>query len=308
MTGGIERLLQGRAMAFKCCGMMLLAGVLALSGCSKLLDPVGMVHDLRGGAIAAPRQSAPGADAAYPALATVPGRPQTDDAAARGRIAAGLVADRANAQYATQSALAALPPSSPLPRRPAPAVESGMSASLDAAARTETPSTQPPRTAPVGRVAATPLVPPPAAPPSGPPAALPAVPDHPPAPASLPGIARSTTPVPQPVAPPAPPAAVAVPTGAPVAIGFADGSATLPDAVIPRLKALAAQRAGRRIAVAGFGGAADADQASQSRALPLAWERSGAIARALQAAGVPEGAITVTAQATGRGGIARLAE
>ncbi len=303
MTGGINRLLQGWAMAFKCDGMVLLAGLLALAGCSALGDPVGMLHDLRGGAIAAPRQSTPGADAPYPNLATVPGRPQTDDAATRGRIAAGLVADRANAQYATQSALGALPPSSPLPR-PAPAVDSGMSASLDAAARTETPTTQPPRTAPVGRVAATPLAPPLSAPPG----ALPDVPDHPPAPASLPGVVRTTAPAPPPLAPPAPPAAVVLPAGAPVAVSFADGSAALPDAAIPQLKALAAQRAGRPIAVAGFGGAAEADQADQSRVLPLAWERSGAIARALQAAGVPEAAITVTAQATGRGGVARLAE
>ena len=309
MTGGVQGLLQGGAWAFKCCRHVVLAGLVLAGGCSWMSDPVTMWHEFQGGRLNEPRQPPPGQDAPYPNLATVPGRPQTDDAATRGRIAAGLVADRANAQYATTSALGALPATAP--RRPAPAADTGMSASLAAAARLETPTTAPPRTAPVGRVAAAPLAAALDAPqdvtPPAPVGAMPSVPDSPPAPARLPGVAQSTQPVPPPVAPPVPPAPLLLPVGAPVTVGFVEGSATVPEASIPPLKALAAQRAGRSIAVAGFGDAPEADQAAQSRALPLAWERSGAIARVLQAAGVPESALTVTAQGSGHGGVARIA-
>jgi hypothetical protein len=303
MTGGIQGLLQGRARAFKCGRHAALVGLVALGGCSRDSDPVAMWHAFQGGAIAAPRQAPPGADAPYPNLSSVPGRPQIEDAAARGRIAAGLVSDRANAQYATSSALAALPASAP--RRPVPAADTGMSASLDAAARLETPTTAPPRTAPVGRVAAVPLAAPAS---SAPAAAMPDVPDSPPTPARLPGVAQTTRAAPPPVAPPPAPPAAALPPGAPVSVGFTEGSATLPDAMIPALRTLAAQRAGRQIAVAGFGDAPEADQGAQSRALPLAWERSGAIARVLQAAGVPESALSITARASGHGGVARITD
>ena len=103
-------------------------------------------------------------------------------------------------------------------------------------------------------------------------------------------------------------APVVLPDAASVAIGFVAGSASLPESALASLNALAVRRAGRGITVAGFGDAAEADQTAQANALPLAWERSGTIARVLQAAGVPEAALTITARATGHGGVARIAE
>ncbi|MCX7382228.1 MAG: hypothetical protein NT133_12580, partial [Alphaproteobacteria bacterium] len=87
-----------------------MSGVLMLAGCAGTPGdaPVAWWHQFQGGRIAEPRPAVPGAEGAWPNLASVPSRPQADDAATRGRIAAGLVADRANAQYATGSALPAL--------------------------------------------------------------------------------------------------------------------------------------------------------------------------------------------------------
>ncbi len=280
-----------------------LSGVVALAGCASLpgVDPLGWWHQQEGGRIAEPRPAAPGAEAAWPNLSSVPTRPQADDAATRGRIAAGLVADRANAQYATGSAL---PPPGRVPVA-APAAASGMNASLEAADRPAVPA-PPPRPAPVTKVAATPLAAPVAAPVTDTP--MPAIPDGPPAPPGLPGVRQTTIAAPAPVAPPAVQAAPVLPPGAPVTVAFADGAAELPAAARTALIALAGVRAGRTIVVAGFGEAPEGDPAAQSRALPLAWERAGVIARALQAAGVPEAALNVTASAVGRGGAARLTE
>jgi outer membrane protein OmpA-like peptidoglycan-associated protein len=183
-----------------------------------------------------------------------------------------------------------------------------MGASLAAASRDPvTPAAAPPRRAPVGKVEAAPLTPPQpnAAAPDTPP---PDVPAAAPLPPSLDGVRQATAPTPPPVAPPPAPAVVPLPQGAPVAVAFADGSASLPDAARTQLRTLAERRAGRPILVAGYGSAAEGDTAGQSRALPLAWERAGAIAGALQAAGVPANALSVSARATGQGGVARIAE
>ena len=288
--------------------LIVLSGVLTLAGCAGTPGdaPVDWWHQFQGGRIAEPRPAVPGADAAWPNLASVPSKPQADDAAIRGRIAAGLVADRANAQYASGSALPPVP-NLPPPARVAAPANTGMNASLDAASRPDAPPSTPPRPAPVTKVASAPLAAPAPAPASGD-TVMPSIPDAPPAPPGLPGVRQTTIAAPAPLAPPPPPAAATPAPGAPVTVAFAEGGAELPAAARTALAALAAGRAGRPIAVAGFGEAPEGDPAAQSRALPLAWERAGAIARALQAAGVPEAALTVTANAAGRGGAARLAE
>lgn len=290
--------------------------LLALAGCAATGGgPVDWWHQLQGGRIAEERPPPPRADAPYPNLASVPARPAVDDAAQRGRIAAGLVADRANAQYGTAPPLPAVPPMAPRPAAPPPAAGE-MGAQLAAASRqapppqpplpSASPSTSPPRTAPVGRVAAAPLAPPPAQEAEAAPPDIPAAPPPPPA---LDGVRQATAPSPPPVAPPpAAPVAQPLPPGAPVAVAFADGSASLPEGARVQLRTLAERRGGRTIQVAGFGSAAEGDTAGQSRALPLAWERAGAIAGALQAAGVPANALSISARATGQGGLARIAE
>jgi hypothetical protein len=284
--------------------------LLALSGCGGTGEggPIDWWHQLQGGRIAQERPAPPRDDAPYPNLASVPARPAVEDAAQRGRIAAGLVADRANAQYA---AAAPLPPPPVPPRQAAPPPtpsDDAMGASLAAASRPQvnaaTPSTAPPRRAPVGRVDAAALAPPPSSD-----TVLPTIPAAAPPPPALAGVPQATMPAPPPVAPPAPAqAATPLPPGAPVAVAFADGSASLPDTARSQLGELAGRRGSRAILIAGFGGAAEGDTADQSRVLPLAWERAGAISAALQAAGVPANALTISARATGQGGIARIAQ
>ena len=91
-----------------------------------------------------------------------------------------------------------------------------------------------------------------------------------------------------------------------VVVRFASGSAGLPPAVLPDLRALAARRGGRTIAVLGQGDAATADAAAQLAAVKLGLARAQAIAASLQAAGVPGSAIRVRSEASGSEGIARL--
>jgi outer membrane protein OmpA-like peptidoglycan-associated protein len=80
-----------------------------LAGCSSVpsaINPVDWWHGLEGGPVAEQRPPPPNADAPYPNLATVPPKPQPPDAATQQRIASGLIADRANANYeASQSPL-----------------------------------------------------------------------------------------------------------------------------------------------------------------------------------------------------------
>ncbi|MCW3474962.1 OmpA family protein [Limobrevibacterium gyesilva] len=313
-----------------------IAGCLVLAECSSpaSLNPVEWWHDLEGGRIASTRPPPPNADAPYPNLASVPSRPAAIDAAARGRIANSLVADRANAQYG--ASIAPLTPAgAPPPRPPASAAPQGdMSASLDAASKppappappvaAPTPTSAPPRRAPVGAVAAAPLAAPPAPAPAEPAptptaaaagaaaadvAAFPGIPDRPPPPPSIAGagVPATTVPTPPPPTPPAPPAPPLAP-GEPVAVPFPAGSAVLPAAVQGQLKTLAQRRGNASIAVAGYGEALSSEPADQSAALPLALERAHAIASVLQAAGVPASALHITAEAAGRGGVARIAD
>jgi outer membrane protein OmpA-like peptidoglycan-associated protein len=94
--------------------------------------------------------------------------------------------------------------------------------------------------------------------------------------------------------------------GAPVTIAFPTGSAELPTAGLSALRGLAARRGPGSIAVTGYGDAASSDPTAQSAAMPLAWDRAQAIARALLVAGVPSTSLRIASEASGRGGVARI--
>lgn len=71
------------------------------------------------------------------------------------------------------------------------------------------------------------------------------------------------------------------------------------------MTALARRPGVTRIVVVGYGDAADADPDIQAAALPLALARAQAIRTSLRRIGVPEATIQMTAEAVGRGGVAR---
>ncbi len=298
-------------------GEIMAAGgiLLLLAGCSSFpqsMNPVSWWHAAEGGAIAANRPPPPNANAPYPNLSTVPPRPQVTPAAKREQIAAGLIADRANAEYTgpvgpdpslltdKHDFALALPP-------PAPA--GAPSASLAAASAAKPPSgpPAPPRSAPVKQVAQQTLVTP-----SVPPAAasLPEVPEHPPAVPAIPGVAvpAQTAPTPPPVAPPAPAAAApAAAASAQVVVAFQPASSILGRDGQEALRAFAAKRDGRNIEVKAYGDARPGDLKAQQAVLPLALARGRAIAAALVAAGVPGAAIHVDVEAQGHGGVVSFA-
>ena len=273
---------------------LLFASLLALAGCggSVASGPVQWWHQLEGGRIAQDRPAPPNAEAPYPNLASVPARPAATPAEVRTKIAEGLVADRANAAYGA-SQIPVMPARPVIVQHP-PQLVDASSATMAAA--------EPPRAAPRGKVASSPLAAPLASAPE-----MPVMPAAPPTPPSLPGVAQTTAASPPPVAPPvvAAPAAEPVP-GVPVALTFAPGAAALPSNAAKALQSLAAQRGSRSIVVTGFGDATGVDAASQEAALALALARARAIAIALAQAGVPEAAIRQDAQALGAGGIARI--
>ncbi len=274
-----------------------LLGTLLLAGCGGAGSggPVAWWHQLEGGRIAADRPPPPNDNAPFPNLANIPPRPVATPAPVRSQIAAGLVADRANAAYGDnrlrqQSSSARLPLGPP---------QDSQSASMGAAST-------PPRAAPRASVASVGL-PLPAAADN---AAMPAMATNPPAQANLPGVGGITVPSPPPLAPPAAaaqaPALIAA--GPAVAVAFAPGSAALPPDAMASLRALATRRSGRAILVAGFGDAAAADVATQAGSLDLALARSRAIAVALAQSGVPIAAIDQESKAIGSGGFARIVE
>ncbi len=205
-----------------------LAAVL-LAGCSMpdSMNPVDWWHSAEGGRIAEQRPPPPNADAPYPNLSTVPPKPVVTDAATRAKIASGLVADRANAQYAGSIGP---DPSSPAtapqdfgvgtaPPPPPPTSSDTLSAKLQAASAPPPPAQPPlpsgpptpPRPAPVSKVTEAALAAPPAAPvtvavTATAPAAPPAAPVTVAAAATAPA-APSAAPTPAPAGPPATPAA-----------------------------------------------------------------------------------------------------
>lgn len=281
---------------------VLLSVSLALGGCAGPAadGPVQWWHQLEGGRIAQDRPAPPNADAPYPNLASVPARPAATPPDIRAKIANGLVADHANAVYGASQV--PLLPAHPVIVQHPPQLADASSATMQAA--------EPPRAAPRGKVAATPLAPPPDAPPADTSAPdMPAMPAVPPSPPSLPGVVQTTAAMPPPVAPLVVAAPVPEPVaGAPVALTFAPGSAALPPDAAKSLQSLASQRGTRTILAAGFGDAAGVDAGSQQDALALALARARSIALALVQAGVPDAAIRQEAQALGAGGIARILE
>ncbi len=119
-----------------------------------------------------------------------------------------------------------------------------------------------------------------------------------------PGIAP---PPPPPLVPPTvtPPSA-SPPVGA--IIDFPQNSATLDDPALAEVKALAASRGDRGIAITGYGGATSSDPVVQSDALGLGLARAQALATALVAQGVPFAMLRLNAEAAGRGATLRLLE
>ncbi len=310
----------------------------ALTGCSSLpssVNPVNWWDSLTDHNLATQRPPPPQADAPYPNLATVPGKPAAADAKAHQAIVAGLVADRANAQYeATQVPIAdpSLPQASPeLFGGSAPPPGAAPSAAATAppadaaslAAATAPPANAPAKPAPAPRksVAEAPLAPPaaPANNASGDTAKQvadaappPTMPTTPPPPPKIPGTdIPQTTPAAPPKKPPPPPASkppLSADEAKPLTIGFPIGSAVVPPAEMDTIKALAARRGNRSIAVVGYGDATDATPETQTEAVTLALARARAVIAALTAAGVPADAIAMDAEANGHGALARLVE
>ncbi len=300
---------QGDCRRGNCRGGRAVAALLtlALGGCG--LDPVGWIRDLSGGPPPIDRPPPPQADKPYANLATVPPKPQMPDATTRQKLADSLLADRANAKYeAAQAPLA--DPSSPTA---SPALFGG-------SAPPPPPPGQTPASAQATLAAATappPKAPAPAKPPAPAPrtavaeAALPppTMPDQPPAPPQIPGSpVAPTTPVPPPVAPKVAsgPAKLTANQATALAISFPPASAVLPDTEKGALSALAKRRAGHDILVIGYGEAETDTPEAQQAALRLGLERARAVSVALGVLGVPQSAIRMDAQPSGRGAAARL--
>ena len=279
-------------------------GLLGVAACGSASgsDPIAWWRQLEGGRLAQERPAAPNADAPYPNLSSVPARPMTTTAAARGGIAAGLESDRRDGAFAAGQPI--LPPSARI-AAPAPVPVGGIGASLAAASA---PAAVEP--AVVAPVAARP-VPAPVAHMVAPAIAEAALtlPAGPPAAPRLPGVAAVTAPtLARRAPPPVAPAAAPFMPGAPVGVAFGAVSAVLPEGAAEALRRLAATRAGRDIWVVGYGESAASDAGSQAGTLRLGFVRALAMATVLGQAGVPASALRVAGEAVGRGGVARIAE
>lgn len=309
--------------------MILAPMALILAGCSSSssLNPVNWWHGLQGGRIAEERPAPPNAEAPYPNLGTVPSRPAPPDRDAMKRLTDSLIGDRTNAQYSAEAAplgdpsspqaspnlfgAGTLPPPPPAP----PPGSAPLSASLPAASAPPPPPNAPatpPSPAPLRPVQsqaleapATPATPVETAPMGSPPAPvsstsaepMPALPIEPP-----PRAAAAPPPPPPPVqpAPPSPAAAGGV------NLGFAPGSSQLSPTAADAVKRFLTGRVGQPISVIGHGDATAADPAAQTAAVSLALTRAQAVVNALTAAGVPRTAISIGAEAAGRGASLRL--
>jgi len=114
----------------------------------------------------------------------------------------------------------------------------------------------------------------------------------------------AAAPPPPPPAPQPLPASPAAQGG--VILGFAPGSSQLSPTAADDVKRFLAGRVGQPIAVTGFGDATSADPGAQTAAVSLALTRAQAVVNALTAAGVPRTAISIGAEAGGRGASLRL--
>jgi outer membrane protein OmpA-like peptidoglycan-associated protein len=301
-----------------------------LAGCSTLQDmnPINWWHQQQGGEIAKDRPAPPGADQPYPNVGTIPGRPAAPDLDALKKLTASLVADRTNAQHLAQAApLAdpssktaspglfgvgfAPPPPPTVPPPPAGAATPVASVSMPAASAPAEPAA-PPSPAPRKAVQSSALPEPapaqPAAPaPAGPqtpiravtpgamPAAEPALPVQPDSPPPRPAVAGNPPP------PPPAPAPLPMPGATSATIVFPAGETALSPAAAAEVKAFAATRGNRTIAIVGYGDAAASAPEAQAVALQIGLKRAGAIAEALKADGVPPASIRINAEAAGRG-------
>jgi outer membrane protein OmpA-like peptidoglycan-associated protein len=221
----------------------------------------------------APPPPPPGA---MPAGAAPPAKPGSPAASGTPAMSASIPA--VNAPVA---------PPSPAPRKsvqsaplaPLPATASPSAASPSAAAPARTASAGSP---PAAQTAA--------AAPVGPPPALPAAPPPRPAVAGPP-------PAPVPVSKPMP-----TPSGGTSAtIVFLDKASDLSAPAANEVKAFAAKRGKGTISVIGYGDSTSSDPDAQSAAVNLGLSRAQSIVTVLRAAGVPDTAIRVSAEASGRG-------
>jgi outer membrane protein OmpA-like peptidoglycan-associated protein len=282
-----------------------------LAGCSSFedADPVAWWHDLQGGEIAKQRPPPPGSDDPYPNLATVPAKPAAPDPKLRQQVADALVADRGAAQR--EAAAAPIPPPTAAPAKPAtpaapaatdaPADPNAVTASLNAASAPPPPKPAPPHAAPAGAGPAS------AGPGGAQPASvapadvaasfanLPPLPDGPPPQASLPGLDPASA-----------AGAATRRASEPVPVGFLAGSTAMTPAGADLLRVLAATRGAALVSLTGYGEAASKSPDVQAAALSLGLARAQAMAAALTSSGVPAAAVRLEAEASGRGGAARL--
>jgi outer membrane protein OmpA-like peptidoglycan-associated protein len=84
-------------------------------------------------------------------------------------------------------------------------------------------------------------------------------------------------------------------------IVFPERTSNLSQPATEEVKAFAAKRGSKAIAITGYGDAASSDPDAQSAALTLGLSRAQAIVDSLKAAGVPNDAIRIGAEASGRG-------
>lgn len=290
---------------------LLLAAVVAgtLAGCSAL---PGFMHRQEGGEIAKPLQPPPGLNKPYPNLASVPARPAPPDQAALQRLSQSLIADRENARHQTVTTPdPSLPAASPglfgVGSLPPPAAAGSAAATLAAVqgptpSATAAPAAKPPRPQPSARPGAPPIGRTPVTAASLPAPNLPAEAPAPPGiGAGAASAVAASTGAQAPASPPANPATT-------VAVSFPPASAVLPAEAADALHALARRRGTHAIAVVGHGDATSPDPDAQSQAVALGLQRAQAITQALAAAGVPDSAMRLDAQAGGQGGSARLVD
>jgi outer membrane protein OmpA-like peptidoglycan-associated protein len=293
-----------------------------VTGCSNYHQkgPEAWYHENVGGAISNQRPPPPGENDPFPNLATVPPKPPGADVAAWNRMTAGLMTDRVNARQA--AALAPIP--APIPP-PAPAAHAATAKGTQPPATP--PAEQPGASAALVGASAPPAAPVPAKRPAAAPFAVPANTQPPPilssaaaaqlvANGQLPPLPTQEPPRPDIApAPPAPavpitatPPVVTPPLAAGEQVDFDRGSSTLLDSARAQIKALAAERGDRGIAITGFGDATSAGATEQSDALGLGLSRAQSLATALVAEGVPFARLRLNAESAGRGAALRLLE
>jgi len=300
---------------------LMLACIACAGGCSDYhtTGPEAWWHEAIGGKIAEQRPPPPGDKDPYPNLATVPARPAKPNTAEWNQMTARLITDRIRADQA--AAVAPIPAVAP-GARPSQAFAPGQQA-------------QPSRDPGQGASAALVATPPPSVAPGPSPAVRPSASGSTgtavaPGPVAAPNAALGaaervasghlpalpTQEPPRPGFAPAPPpplipvTAVPPTTAAPrgTAVDFSQGSVALDDPALAEVKALAADRGDRGIAITGYGGATSSDPLVQSTALGLGLSRARALATAFVAQGVPYARLRLNAEAAGRGATLRLLE